>query len=924
LDTNEHPNPVGEPSRGLVPAGQGPAVSYDRVLAPYDPFGPHGASPAAGHAKPFSWSRILRFKGTIVLTFLLLAVPAVAAIWFFLVPKYMARGEIRVRPLVRPLVFKTDDNGLIPFYQSYLNTQVSIIYRPEVLQKVLDQKDVKATRWYREQMSNRTDAESQPWYRSLVASLLKDSSKPIEKLREDLSVSPRPATEIIDVSMTTAYSGEDAAVIVNAVLDQYLANTRNSDDERDGIYYNKLVEEEKSLRGEIEGRENLVAGLRKELGTGTPEELITQMRVRLDAAEARVASVRQDRATAEWEEQELWRWVRESPVAAADLYQKSGNSLRLLAGEIQALEAKRAQPAGQAPNTGAEAEQSKTQPGEMQAPQVRHAELAGQAATTGPQAEQPKAQADEKRPQEEMASSEGRLKELQQEFAVIEARHEELAALVKPESEKTGATSTSAVSPLPVLSLDQPGYSEDAEWRRLNLELQAALHEQAIKRLTEKHPQMAEIKKRVQFAQEVLSQREKQLDDQWQAQRKRGSVAPFLGPTTTAIAGPDRNMERELDVVTRLRNTRQRVRLLKYQEGVLLETVAKEKADFNPMFEKAQTLAKETEAIHHKRDLYAAVRTRLAQKEMERNVPGAIDVQTRAMAPSEPTSDRRILLSALALVGALTAGFGLAFRQANMNQSIHEPEDLAHATPIPFLWHLPLVPGKGRGVLEDHPGLAESFRMVRTALLCRIDLEQGNSVQITSAEPGAGKSTVAIMLAKSLAQSGKRVLLVDADLRNPALSDRFKVPLEPGFIGTLSGQVTDSEAIVETDTPRLSVLPAGKSRSGDDHELVANGAFAVCLERWRRQYDLVLLDGSPLLSVADAGIVAQRASGTVMVVRERASHRDEVLAALDRLTMSGGSLLGIIFIGSTQHGRYGYSYYNAYHAYHDDQANSHA
>ena len=887
MDINEQPNPAGNPSRELVPAGQGPAVSYDRVLAPHDPFGPHGAFPPAGHGKAFSVGRILRFKWTIVLTFIVLAIPAVAAVWLFTVPKYTAKGEIRVRPLVRPLVFKTEDNGVIPFYQSYLNTQVAIVRRPELLQKVLDQKDVQGTRWYKEQLADQNNAAGQSWYGRLLGLLTGDSSRPVERLLKELSVSPRGPTEIIDVAMTTD-DGKDSAIIVNAVLDQYLADAHRLDAETDRVYRDKLVEEETTLRAEIESREKEVAELRKELGTATPEELITQMRLRLDVAEARLVSLRQDLAAAEWEEQDLWRAVRQDPIAGAYLYERLASTLRVLSGEIQALERTRPEQAAPA----AAPEVVAKQPG----PSPDSKDALTRAGTTETQ----------------------QLKDLQQEYAAVEARQKELAVFAKIADEQTDDSDDSDVAPATAQPLDRPSYHEDPEWRQLNTEFQAASRDVVVsrQRLTEKHPQMAAIKKRMEFAEQLLHEREQQLDEQWKTRMSRlPAAAPIPMPMpmpSTAAAGADRSAGQGQDIVTRLQNTRQRVRLLKYQEGLLLDTVAKEQATFDRLFGKAQTLAKSTEAIRYKRDLYGAVRTRLEQKEMERNVPGAIDVMTRAIAPSEPTSDRRILLSVMALVGALSAGIGLAFLRSSTGQHIHEPEDLQGATAAPFLGYLPLVPAKARAVPEDHPGLAESFRMVRTALLQRMDLEQGNTVQITSAEPGAGKSTVAVMLGKSLAQGGKRVLLVDADLRNPALSELFNVPLEPGFIGTLSGQAPDSEAIIETDTPRLSVLPAGRAH-GNDPELMVNGAFSTCLERWRRQYDLVLLDGSPLLLVADAGILAQKASGTIMVVRERASRRREVVAALDRLKMCGGDLLGVIFIGSGEHAGYGYGYHGSYY-----------
>jgi len=853
--------------KGLVRASPDAVVPPSSVLAPYDPFGSCGGN-AAAQPKRFPLSRILRFKWTIILVCALAGAPAIAAIWIFTVPKYTAKGEIRVRPIIPHLVFKMDDNGVIPFYQSYLNTQVAVMRSPLVLDKVLDQKDVQRTRWYQEQNENPESASGMPGYRQLVTSLSKDDRTLKERLREGLLVSPRFSTEIIDVSMATSHDGKDAETIVNAVLDQYVANVRELADKTDVVLYSKLAEEEKSLRSEIESRENVVTGLRKELGTGTPEELITQMRMRLDAAEARLASLRQDLATAEWEEQELWRLVRQDTVAAGLLHLRLGATLGFLKADILTLES-------------AAAEQGKQLVAGVPAP--KRTEV-----------------------QSPLGETETRLKERRQELADVEAQQKELAALIPPQA---GPSPEGTANAEP---LDRPSYPDDVEWRRLNQELQRAQLDVAVghERFKEGHPKMIELAKRVEFSQDLVRQREKQLDEQWTAQA--GRLPTRLAVVPSAVPANARNGERGVDIVSQLQDVRQRAKLLKYQEKTLLEALAKERADFDRAFAKAQTLAKETEAIRYKRDIYAAVRTRRDQKDMERNVPGSIEVLRRAVAPSEPTSDQRAMLSALAFVGALGAGVALAFLRASRSQDIHEPDDFVHATPAPFLGQLPLVSDKRASAVEADAAFSEPIRMVRTSLLHQIGEGTGRVVQVTSAEPGAGKSTVAAMLARSLAQCGKKVLLVDADLRNPSLARRFRIAAEPGLVGSLGGQAGDVETIVQTAVPNLSVLPAGKFRSGLDTELTSNGMFEACLARWRLSYDIVLLDSPPLLWVADARILAPKTDGTVMVVREKQSQSAGIRFAVRSLQDSGGTLLGVVFVGSGGHGGYRSDYYAGY------------
>jgi len=196
----------GEPSsrepRGMIVARGQPLPAPVRALKALDQplrlFGGEGAGPP----HQVGLGQILRLKWTILAVLILVAAPMIAVIWTLSVPKYSARGEIRVRPFVPSLVFRMEDNGMIPLYQSYKDTQVALIVGPRVLQRVLDREDVQKTVWY-------TDPD---------VPLLGTQLTPLERLRDALYVVPRGRTEIIDVAMMARKSSE-AALIANAVLD---------------------------------------------------------------------------------------------------------------------------------------------------------------------------------------------------------------------------------------------------------------------------------------------------------------------------------------------------------------------------------------------------------------------------------------------------------------------------------------------------------------------------------------------------------------------------------------------------------------------------------------------------------------------------------------------------------------------------------
>lgn len=224
----------------------------------------------------------------VLAVFVLVAAPLIAAIWMLIVPKYEARGEVRIRPIIPRLVFQTEDNGVIPFYESFVNTQLSLITSPTVLQRTLDQRQVQATAWYK----NHTKTLRE-WWRG-------EAVPPLERLKNGLCAEPRPRTEIIDVSFTDV-NAKDAKTIVDAVLEQYIKYVGEASDATEDLLCRQLTDQYKSLESEIQGREKICAELHRSLGTAAPQELISSRRGFLDETQARLNQLRDRIAVLEWE-----------------------------------------------------------------------------------------------------------------------------------------------------------------------------------------------------------------------------------------------------------------------------------------------------------------------------------------------------------------------------------------------------------------------------------------------------------------------------------------------------------------------------------------------------------------------------------------------------------------------------------------------
>ena len=758
-DDSSRPREEMQPTE-IIHSAQKPISVADAALLPNQLLGLDQHMQAAPSLVELLVS-ILRFKWTILAVFVLVAAPAIAVIWTQVVPKYRARAELRVQPIIPFLVFQTENSGMIPLYGSFLNTQVSITRSLTVLQRVLDQQEVQETQWYKK-----------PW-KSLVQRLFGNTTAPpIERLRDDLSVNPRRETEIIDVTFMDS-SAKDAKLIVDTVLDQYTKYIRERSDATKDKLYRQLVDQHTSLKNEIEGRETVTAGLRKSLGTGTPQELVSSKRVRLDETQASLSKLQQSIAISEWERKEL-------------------------------------------------------------------EDLMKQAITD-----------------DSNDASAGKMEK-------------------------------------------QPKYYEDAEWRKLDIDVRTIRHQIANSLLTLKNPDMVRIAKSMEFAEGLLQLREAQLDEQW---GDRSSNVAGVQATITGTSG--------LDYEERLRTLEYQLARSKLEENLLIAETEKQQTGFQSVFESAQLLEKENKALLHKRGLFDTVRQRLDQKKMERNVPGSIEVLSRAFVSSKPYNDRRIVFTAMVLFLGLGMGGGAAFLRASKDQTIYARKDIPHPMQVPFLGYIPVRCTKKSLGDEVNPATIESIRIVRTALLSRLNGQGSTTLLVTSAAAGTGKSTFTMMLGESLAQVGKKVLLIDADFQKITLTKRFDLSNKSGFIESMCCR-SIKRHVFRTEISGLSIMPAGKRGDGGAvFEEIANGAFKACIGQLRKYYEIILLDTSPILSGADATILSNQVDGTIMVERELVSHRMNVISALTRLDSAGGRLLGTVFIGSDNHKDY-YGYHEHY------------
>lgn len=214
-------------------------------------------------------------------------------------------------------------------------------------------------------------------------------------------------------------------------------------------------------------------------------------------------------------------------------------------------------------------------------------------------------------------------------------------------------------------------------------------------------------------------------------------------------------------------------------------------------------------------------------------------------------------------------------------------------------------------VITHHdPGsiAAEAFRVLRTNLQFMGLDKPVKTILITSATPGEGKTTTAINLAIAFAQTGAKVLLIDADLRRPTVAKVLGVENWKGLTSALLTQDEPEDFLVQTAIPGLSVLTSGPLPP-NPAELVGSGRMGRLLEHLAERFDVVLVDSPPVLAVTDACVLAPKVDGALMVVRSGKVEREKAVRAKEALTAVKANLLGVVLGDVSQKHGEGYYYY---------------
>ncbi|MBN1488363.1 MAG: polysaccharide biosynthesis tyrosine autokinase [Phycisphaerae bacterium] len=298
---------------------------------------------------------------------------------------------------------------------------------------------------------------------------------------------------------------------------------------------------------------------------------------------------------------------------------------------------------------------------------------------------------------------------------------------------------------------------------------------------------------------------------------------------------------------------------------------------------------------------YALLDNHIRMLEMitQQNTTVRVRSIARARMPLERSSPRWLLNMPAGIFLGLALGVGLALLLEFMDVSVRTPRDLARYVHVPVLGTVPDTDDEEVSIdqveLAAHAAprsmVAEAFRTIRTNLLLSAPAERQRVLLVTSPRPEDGKTTIAVNLAISIAQSGRRVLLVDANFRRPTIQQLFPGGKKRGLSNILIGQAQLDELAYSTNLTNLDVLQSGPIPP-NPAELLSSEYMRDLIGLATARYDQVIFDGPPVLLVTDALVLAGIADGVILVCRAKANSRGIAQRAKDQLERGNAHVFG--------------------------------
>lgn len=294
--------------------------------------------------------------------------------------------------------------------------------------------------------------------------------------------------------------------------------------------------------------------------------------------------------------------------------------------------------------------------------------------------------------------------------------------------------------------------------------------------------------------------------------------------------------------------------------------------------------------------------------------PNNISVLDDAVAPSTPSSPKPLLNLLAGLFLGFIVGAVAALLREILDDRVRTIDEVERKLALTSLGQIPLVRAADQPALianlsDPDSDLGIHYSAFRTSLLFSTRTGLPKTVAITSSIEGEGKSTTALATARSLASAGKRVLLIEGDMRRKTITDLLQLNEETGLSALLTGQVSFDDAIQPTSVPNLDAMSGGP-QPPNPADILDPERLKVVLDCAAQCYDCVIVDAPPVTDLADAPLIAAAAKNVVFVVAAQSRHPGRAKAAIRRLKATGATILGAVLTKAPRSGvgSYGYRY----------------
>jgi succinoglycan biosynthesis transport protein ExoP len=316
-----------------------------------------------------------------------------------------------------------------------------------------------------------------------------------------------------------------------------------------------------------------------------------------------------------------------------------------------------------------------------------------------------------------------------------------------------------------------------------------------------------------------------------------------------------------------------------------------------------------SEEYESNRTMYESILSRLHEASVDAGLDSAdLSVVDTATLPVEPSSLHPALLALIGFVFGAFGGMTLALFLEKMDTRLRDAHEIQEMLGLPSLAIIPQSHWKGKEsdvewvagpeLLRDpRSPFSESFRALRTSMRLSSTSRQSKVIAVTSCQPAEGKSTVSVNMAAAFAQGGKKVALVDTDMRRPSVYKRLRMEGGKGLSEVLTGYYTLDEVTQTHETlTTLDVIPSG-TVPPLPADLLASDQMSEVVRQLRERYDYVIFDTPPVLSVTDPAIVAAQADGMVLVIRQGYCTRRMLARAAEVLHDLDVKVYGFVFNG---------------------------